>query len=84
MANSDVRAAMATLDTAIQALSTTALEAAAFTAGKESSGPGYRFDLVKQIHMLKVKATATVAEFNSLREIERDTTPAPGSSVPQG
>lgn len=70
MANSDVRSAMDTLDTAIQALDTSALLAAEFTPGAESTGPGFVFRVGRLIDDLKVHSTATVAELESLRELE--------------
>ena len=70
MANSDVRAAMATLDTAIQALDPAALLAADFTPGAEVNGPGFVFRVGRLIEDLQVHSTATVAELEALRELE--------------
>ena len=70
MANSDVRAAMATLDTAIQALDASAVLAAEFTDGAEVNGPGFVFRLGRMVEDLKVHSTATVAELEALRELE--------------
>ena len=70
MANSDVRSAMSTLDTAIQALDPSALLAAEFTDGAESTGPGFVFRLGRLIDDLKLHSTATVAKLEALRELE--------------
>ena len=70
MANSDVRSAMDTLDTAIQALDPSALLAAEFTAGAEVNGPGFVFRVGRMIDDLKIHSTATVAELEALRELE--------------
>ena len=70
MANADVRAALATLDAAIQALDTSGILAADFTKGEEVNGPGFRFHLTTEVEKLQVLSTATVAELAALRELE--------------
>lgn len=70
MANSDVRSAMDTLNTAIQALDASAVLAAEFTPGADVNGPGYVFRVGRMVEDLKVHSTATVAELEALRELE--------------
>ena len=70
MANSDVRSAMDTLNTAIQALDPSAVLAAEFTKGAEVNGPGFVFRVGVLIEQLQVHSTATVAELEALRELE--------------
>lgn len=84
MANSDVRAAMATLDAAIQALDTSALESAEFTVGKVTdSAHGLRFQLAQNVAKLKLSSTEAVDQFERLERIATGT-PDRGSAVPQG
>ena len=70
MANADVRSEMDALNTAIQLLDPAALLAADFTPGAEVNGPGFVFRVGRMIEDLKVHSTATVAELESLRELE--------------
>lgn len=70
MANSDVQAALATLDTAIQALDTSALEAAAFTPGKVTSyAHGVKWELATTVANLKLKSAEAVDQIGRLDRI---------------
>jgi len=71
MANADVRAAAATLDTAIQAVDPTDLEAATFTKDKHTSYVyGLRFNLARSIERVKDLSTELVAQLENIRELE--------------
>jgi hypothetical protein len=71
MANSDVRAAMATLDTAIQAIDVSALEAATFTPGEHTSyAAGLRFHLIATVRDAQRLSTEAVAQFQALTKLE--------------
>lgn len=82
MANSDIRAAMATLDAAIQALDTSAVEAAVFDKAT-SYAHGLRWELSGMVANLKLKSTEAMDQFERLERIATGT-PDRGSAVPQG
>lgn len=74
MANSDVRAAMGTLDTAIQALDTSALAAATFNADlaqQTSYTLGLKDHLQREVACLQLLSAEAVQQFDNLIGLER-------------
>lgn len=71
MANTDVRAAAATLDAAIQALDTSALEAATFTKDEHTSyAAGLQFLMVRNVKQMKELASEFVLQLEAIKTLE--------------
>lgn len=71
MANTDVRSALDTLNSAIQALSVTALEAAVFSAETYTdSAAGTRWRIIKMVRDLQTASAAAKVEFDAFKVLD--------------